>query len=65
MPRIIRLPEVIRLVGLSRSSILRMERRGEFPPKFALGVHAVGWYEADVQMWIQARAVASARAARP
>ncbi len=57
MARIIRLPEVCRLVGLSRSSVLRLERRGEFPPKFSLSVRSIGWYELDVLAWVQARAI--------
>lgn len=60
LPRIVRLPEVCRLVGLSRSSVLRLCNRGDFAPKFNLGLHAVGWYEADVLAWIQARAGAAA-----
>lgn len=61
MPRIIRLPEVCRLVGLSRSSVLRLERSGQFPPKFSLSVRSIGWYEADVVAWVQTRAMAAAR----
>lgn len=61
MPRIIRLKEVCHLVGLSRSSVLRLERRGDFPPKFNLSVRSVGWYEADILAWVQARAIDVAR----
>lgn len=59
MSRIIRLPEVCRLVGLSPSSVQRLERKGEFPPKFYLGLHAIGWSENSVQAWIHARAAAA------
>ena len=57
--RIVRLPEVCRMVGLSRSSILRLEGAGKFPKKFNLSVHAVGWYESEVAAWIAARAPAA------
>jgi prophage regulatory protein len=60
--RIIRIRECCHLCGLSRSSILRLERKGQFPPKLNLGLHAIGWYEAAVQEWIQARAVPASRA---
>ncbi len=61
--RVIRLPEVCRLVGLSRSSVLRLERAGRFPAKFNLSDHAVGWIEADVVAWIEERAKSASSAA--
>ena len=61
--RVIRLPEVCRLVGLSRSTVLRLEAAGRFPAKFKLcsdhAVGAVGWIEAEVVAWIEARAGAN------
>ncbi len=57
--RILRLPAVCQLVGLSRSSILRLEAAGKFPKKFNLSVHAVGWYESEIQAWIAARSPAT------
>ena len=55
MPRVLRLPEVCRLVSLSRSTVLRLERTGRFPAKFNLSDHAIGWREAEVHAWIEAR----------
>ena len=50
--RILRLPDVVQLTGLSRSSIyLRMANR-EFPESVSLGGRAVGWVEQDVHDWI-------------
>ncbi len=60
MPRILRLPEVCRLVGLSRSSVLRLERAGKFAKKFNIcGLHAIGFDEAEVMAWIQSRRAGS------
>ena len=56
--RLLRLPQVIALVGLSRSAILTRVRAGSFPPKFSLGARAVAWRESDVCAWIAARAPA-------
>ena len=55
--RIVRLKEVCDLIGLSRSSVLRLSQRAEsdFPRKISLGLHAVGWLEADVRAWVEAR----------
>ncbi len=62
MPRIIRIKEVCAIVGLSRSSILRMESCGQFPAKFNLNVRAVGWHEDDVQRWLEERRCGAGRA---
>jgi len=53
MNRIIRLPEVIRMTGLCRSSILSFAKDGSFPKQFKIGVKAIGWLESDVQNWIE------------
>lgn len=55
MSRIIRIKEVCALVGLSRSSVLRMEKDGAFPAKVSLSVHAVGWRHDEVVAWIESR----------
>lgn len=50
--RIIRLPEVIALTGLSRSSIYRKISDKRFPRRISLGGNAVGWAEGEIQQWI-------------
>lgn len=52
---IIRLAEVKRQTGLSRSTIYAFIAEGKFPRQVELGAHAVGWVEADVQGWIVSR----------
>jgi prophage regulatory protein len=53
--RILRLPEVIRMTGVCRSTILVWSREGRFPTKVALGPRSIGWSERAVQAWITAR----------
>lgn len=53
--RILRLPEVKRLTGLSRSSIYLRMANDEFPASISLGGRAVGWLEQDVHEWIVER----------
>lgn len=55
MNRFIRFPEVHSLVGLSRSTIWRLEGRGEFPPRRRVGKNVVGWIEQEVKDWINSR----------
>lgn len=49
---ILRLPEVIRLTGLSRSSIYRLESLSEFPARVKLSEAASGWKSEEVRAWI-------------
>jgi prophage regulatory protein len=53
--RILRLKEVIRLVGLSRSQIYQMAADGTFPKPIKIGVHASGWNSEEVAAWIAQR----------
>lgn len=55
--RIIRLPEVQALTGLSRSTIYSRANEGTFPAQIPLGARAVGWYEDEVNAWVEQRAV--------
>jgi prophage regulatory protein len=55
LDRIVRLPELLRLTGLSRSTIWRMERSRAFPSHIAIGSRAVGWSLLDVLAWIEVR----------
>lgn len=49
----IKLPEVIKLTGLSRSSIYRGMRQGVFPATIQISTRSVAWNMADVQQWMQ------------
>lgn len=55
LPVIIRLPEVSRMIGLSRASIYRMVKQRTFPASVPLGESAVGWLRAEVVGWIAER----------
>ena len=53
--RILRLPEVLALTGLSKSTIYRLMPVGEFPQSVKLGgsrSRAVGWFENDIDAWM-------------
>jgi len=53
--RILRLPEVQRRTGLSRSTIYVRLDQGLFPKPVSLGARAVGWIESEVDEWIRER----------
>ena len=49
---VLRLPEVKKMTGLSRSSIYAMVANKSFPKPIKLGERAVGWLETEVAEWI-------------
>ena len=53
--RILRRPEVEKLVGLSRATIYERMSEGTFPKPLPLGGRLVGWLERDIQDWINQR----------
>ena len=50
--KILRLPEVKNITGLSRSTIYLQISQGKFPKPLSLGSRAVGWTEQDIDDWI-------------
>lgn len=53
--RVIRLPEVLHLCGLSRSALYEMISRNEFPCPVRIGARSVGWRHSEIQRWIESR----------
>lgn len=55
MNNLIKLPQVIKLTALSRSSLYSYIKNGEFPAPIKIGKRAVAWPEARVADWINQR----------
>ena len=54
---ILRTPAVLALIGLSRTSLWRRIRAGDFPAPVRLGgrgSRAVGWRRVEVERWLEA-----------
>ena len=58
MSGILRLPAILKLTGLCRTTIWRMVKAGTFPQPVQLGARAVGWRASDVEEWLESRPVA-------
>jgi prophage regulatory protein len=58
--QLIRLPEVKRRTGLSRSTIYKREASGQFPRHINVGPRCAAWVASEVDSWISAR-IADAR----
>lgn len=55
---ILRQREVVKVTGLSRSTIFRLRKAGQFPaPTHNLGVRMMAWDTSAVLAWIEAKRV--------
>ena len=55
--KLYRLPQVCELVGVGRSFIYAAISRGEFPKPVKIGRRASAWRRADIEAWLNARAL--------
>ena len=53
--RLIRMPEVLALTGLSRSTIHRLRPDADFPRAVKITKTAIAFYEHEILEWIQSR----------
>ena len=53
--RLLRFPAVMERTGLSRSTIWRLEQRGDFPKHRRISANAVAWVEEEVLVWIHSK----------
>jgi prophage regulatory protein len=53
--RLLRLPEVLQRVGISRAGLYRAIKEGSFPAAINIGDRAVAWVESEIDAWIQAK----------
>lgn len=54
MTRMLRLPEVVKMTGLSQTTLWRRERAGQFPRRRRLGMNIVAWRSDEILAWIEA-----------
>jgi prophage regulatory protein len=53
--RILRINDVVRLVGLSKSIIWKMHKEGRFPQRKNISPRSVGWLDTEIHGWIKER----------
>ena len=53
----LRFDAVHQAVGLSRTTIWRLEKDGKFPARRKLSTNSVGWLKSSIEEWIQSRAM--------
>jgi prophage regulatory protein len=57
--KLLRLPQVKSITGLSKSSIYARISEGTFPKQIPLGPRLVVWVESDIQKWISEQVLAA------
>ena len=58
-PMFLRLPAVLRLTGLGRSTVYRMIAEDRFPAPVLLATRAVAWRRKDIEAWSELRRTVS------
>jgi prophage regulatory protein len=53
--QIYRIKDVIKVTGLSRSTIYRLMDQDRFPKSIKLSQRIIGFLEEDIEQWIQER----------
>lgn len=51
--RLIRVPEVLRRVGFSRTTMYELIKEGRFPDKVIIGTRSVAFVESEIDAWIE------------
>ncbi len=52
--RMLRLPDVCEVTGLSPTTVWRREKDGQFPRRRRLGMNIVAWRSDEISAWIEA-----------
>lgn len=50
--RLIRLPDVLMITGLKRSTVYRKMKNDEFPKSVSIGERSIAWVESEVNGWV-------------
>lgn len=55
--QVLNVRDIQKITGMSRTTIWRHEKNGEFPKRMKLtdSGRSVGWLESDIREWLQSR----------
>jgi predicted DNA-binding transcriptional regulator AlpA len=60
--RIIRKPELCKILGVSEATLWRLEQRGDLPPRRQIGPGSVGWLASEIEEFLATRRPVAAAA---
>jgi len=49
----VRIKDVVRMTGLSRSTIYRLIAKNQFPKQFKISMHSIAWRTSAIEQWIR------------
>jgi prophage regulatory protein len=52
--RLLRLPELVRTIGVSRVTIYRFVSNGRLPPPVKLSARCIAWHASEITAWMAA-----------
>jgi prophage regulatory protein len=55
MRNILTKKQVMKICGLSYTTIWREENAGRFPSRVSLTLRRVGWFEDEIEAWLESR----------
>lgn len=55
--QVLRIKDIMELLGVSRSTVWRWSKQRDFPSKIQLGGNTVGWFQKDLFAWLESRVV--------
>ena len=55
MDKLLRQKEVLESVGLSRDSVYKLRKAGDFPAPVTLGKGALRWKQSEIAAWIASK----------
>lgn len=53
--KLIRPIQLAKLLGVSKSTLWRLEKSGELPKRVTISERIVGWKESDIEEWLESR----------
>lgn len=53
--KLIRPAKLAELLGISKTTLWRMEKAGELPQRYNISERTVGWLEEDIKEWLEKR----------
>ena len=54
-PVLLRISEVVQLLGISKPTVYRLMNEGKFPRPIRLSKARVAWLHADLEKWLESR----------
>ena len=48
----VRIKDVVRMTGLSRSTIYRLIAKNQFPKQFKISMHSIAWRTSAIEQWV-------------